>query len=309
MGIDKLRAIRYFVRTVEAGSFAAAARALDVSASALSKALAALEADLGFVLFNRSTRRLVLTDDGQAYSACCREVLQQLEDAELTARGGLFSARGTLRFGVHPALRIALLPRLEAFLRRHPQLKLDMVSTNAPTAVLDQGLDVVLCIGRLPDSGLVAVPLGEVEFLVCASPTYIAARGDLRHPHEIDAHDAIVYRMPDEESAVCWELHRNGERVVVTPLLRLAVRDGAGAIDAAIHGCGLVRPFDIAVRQALQTGQLRRVLPEWHSPRQSVHAVVPQARRMPAKVRAFIEFARELKLAPSADAGASSVGI
>ena len=292
MGIDKLRAITYFVRTVEAGSFAAAARSLDVSASALSKALTALEAELGFALFSRSTRKLALTDDGQAYSACCRDVLQQLEDVELAARSNLSSARGTLRFGAHPALRMALVRQLDVFLGGHRQLTLDMVSTNAPSAVLDEGLDVVLCIGRLPDSDLVALPLGWVQFVLCASPTYLAARGEPRHPQDITSHDAIVYRMPDEESATCWEMQRAGQRVVVTPPIRLSVRDGAGAIDSAIHGCGLARPFEVAVRPALQAGQLKLVLPEWKSPRQPVYAVVPRSRRIPAKVRSFVEFAR-----------------
>jgi LysR family transcriptional regulator for bpeEF and oprC len=294
VGIDKLRAITYFVRTKEAGSFAAAARALGVNPSALSKALTALESDIGFALFSRSTRKLVLTEDGKAYAECCIEVLQRLEETELTSRRGLIRPRGTLKFGVHPAVRFALLPRLDGFLAHHPDLKLEMISSNSASALLDKGLDVVLCIGDLPSSNLIATCLGWAQFVICASPTYLARRGVPQDPDSLAAHDAIVYTMPDEEPATRWELQRNGQLRVVTPLMRLAVRDGAGAIDAAINGCGLARPYELAVRPALQSGVLRRVLQDWESPQQPVYAVVSNSRRQPAKVRDFIDFARTL---------------
>jgi len=292
VGIDKLRAIAYFVRTVEAGSFAAAARQSDISPSALSKALSALEKDIGFTLFSRSTRKLVLTEDGKAYAECCREVLLRLEDTELTARRGLVRSHGTLKFGVHPAARFALLPRLDGFLAQHPDLKLEMISSNSASSLLDKGLDVVLSIGALPSSNLVATRLGWAQFVICASPAYLARRGVPQDPDALAGHDAIVYTMPDEEPATRWELQRDDQRRVVTPLMRLSVRDGAGAIDAAINGCGLARPYELAVRPALQSGVLRRVLPDWESPRQPIYAVVSNSRRQPAKVKDFIAFAR-----------------
>jgi DNA-binding transcriptional LysR family regulator len=292
VGIDKLRAITYFVRTVEAGSFAGAARQSDTSPSSLSKALSALEKDIGFTLFTRSTRKLVLTEDGKAYADCCRELLFRLEDTEFAARRGLVRSHGTLKFGVHPAARFALMPRLDGFLAQHPDLKLDMVSSNSAASLLDKGLDVVLSIGALPDSSLVATRLGWAQFVICASPAYLARQGVPQDPDALAHHDAIVYTMPDEEPATRWELQRDGQRRVVTPRMRLAVRDGAGAIDAAINGCGLARPYELAVRPALQSGVLRRVLPDWDSPRQPIHAVVSNSRRQPAKVKDFIAFVR-----------------
>jgi DNA-binding transcriptional LysR family regulator len=292
VGIDKLRAITYFVRTVEAGSFAGAARQSDTSPSSLSKALSALEKDIGFTLFTRSTRKLVLTEDGKAYADCCRELLFRLEDTELAARRGLVRSHGTLKFGVHPAARFALIPRLDGFLAQHPDLKLDMISSNSAASLLDKGLDVVLSIGALPDSSLVATRLGWARFVICASPAYLARQGVPQDPDALAQHDAIVYTMPDEEPATRWELQRDGQRRVVTPRMRLAVRDGAGAIDAAINGCGLARPYELAVRPALQSGVLRRVLPDWDSPRQPIHAVVSNSRRQAAKVRDFIAFVR-----------------
>jgi DNA-binding transcriptional LysR family regulator len=294
MSIDKLRAIRYFVRTVDAGSFAAAARSLEVSPSALSKALTGLEELVGFTLYARSTRKLALTEDGRMYSECCREVLLQLEEAELGGRRNLSGTRGTLRFGIHPAMRLALLRELKQFLGQNPSLQLEMISTNAPGALLEQGLDVVICIGALADSSLVALPLGLVHFVICGSPQYLAEHGEPKHPDDLAAHDGIVYAMPDESPATRWEMVRGGERRLIAPPVRLAVRDGAGAIDAAIHGCGLARPFDIAIRPDLAAGRLRSVLDDWQSPPEPVHALVPTSRRLPSKVRSFIEFVRSL---------------
>jgi DNA-binding transcriptional LysR family regulator len=294
MGIDKLRAIAYFVRTVEAGSFAAAARSLDVSASALSKALTALEEELGFTLFNRSTRKLSLTDDGAAYQVSCREVLQRLEDAELAGRRSVATVRGTLRVGVHPALRASLLEQLHRFLAEYTELKLEMLTTNAPSAVLDLGLDVVLHIGRLDDSALVALPLGWADFVVCASAGYLEAHGVPQHPDDLARHDAIVYARPDEDPRTRWEFTRDGVRHVAALRIRLVMRDGLGAITAAIHDCGLARPYEVAVRRALKSGELLAVLGDWSGDRQPVHAVFPKSNHVPAKVRAFVEFARSL---------------
>jgi len=294
MSIDKLRAIRYFVRTVDAGSFAAAARSLEVSPSALSKALTGLEELVGFTLFARSTRRLALTEDGRMYSECCRDVLLQLEEAEIGGSRNLSGTRGKLRFGVHPAVRLALLRELKQFLGQNPSLQLEMISTNAPGALIEQGLDVVICIGALADSSLVALPLGSAQFVICGSPHYLAARGVPKHPDDLAAHDGIVYVMPDESPATRWQLVRGSDRRLIAPPVRLAVRDGAGAIDAAIHGCGLVRPFDIAIRPDLATGRLRSVLDDWQSPPEPVQAVVAASRRIPSKVRSFIEFVRSV---------------
>src|SRR5437867_5265329 len=153
--MDKLRAITYFVRTVEAKSFAAAAHSLEVTPSALSKAIGALEHDLAFTLFNRSTRHMALTVEGIAYYNCCRKVLQDLEEVELTTGHGRARVAGVLRAGMHPAVSWAVLQEVHSFLEAYPELMVETVMTNSAMALVDRGLDVVIPLGELRDSAAV----------------------------------------------------------------------------------------------------------------------------------------------------------
>ncbi|MDQ6679854.1 MAG: LysR family transcriptional regulator, partial [Pseudomonadota bacterium] len=185
--------MQFFCRVAESKSFAAAASSLDVVPSALSKAVAALEHELGFTLLNRSTRGLSLTDDGAAYYERCRQIVLDIEEAESSGRSGRAHARGTLRVGMHPSLRFETLTRLGAFLEAEPNLKIETVITNTPAAVVDEGLDVVLHVGQLSDSSLLARQIGWSRSLVCASPGYLAAAGEPRHPEELARHRAVIY--------------------------------------------------------------------------------------------------------------------
>jgi DNA-binding transcriptional LysR family regulator len=289
--MDKLRAITLFCTTVEARSFAAAAHRLDVVPSALSKAIATLERELGFSLMHRSTRKLSLTEEGAVYYDQCRQLLQGLEDAEAGAREGRARAGGTLRVGLHPALRFWILTRLGGFLDAHPQLKIETTITNSPAAILDDGLDVVLRIGTPSDSSLVARQLGWARPVVCASAAYLSAWGEPTFPEELARHRAIVYARRDEEANSRWEFIKGRERRTVEMPVRLVMRDGVGLTDAAVGGCGIARPFEFAVHALLDNGQLQALLPDWRSERQALYALLPPKNRgVPAKVRACLEF-------------------
>ena len=293
--MDKLRAITLFCRTVEARSFAAAAHACDMVPSALSKAIAALERDVGFKLMHRSTRKLALTGEGSVYYEQCRRLLQGLEDAEAVAREGRSTARGTLRIGVHPALRFDLFTQCGRLLDAHPDLKLETMITNTPSAVLDEGLDVVLRIGKLPDSGLISRPLGSTRSVVCASPAYLAAKGEPRHPRELAEHRGAIYARRDEEPNTRWEFSRGSEHLVVDVPVSFIARDGIGLADALLGGCGIARPFDFAVRSHLASGALRALLPDWPGERHAIYAVLPRSsRHTPAKVAAFLDFVQSI---------------
>jgi LysR family transcriptional regulator, regulator for bpeEF and oprC len=300
--LDKLRAITFFCRTVEAKSFAAAAQALVVTPSGLSKLIGALEQDLKFTLFNRSTRRLSLTAEGAAYYERCKQVLQDLEEAELTAVQGRAQPKGTLRVGLHPALRLAALRGMRGFLNANPDLRVETVTTNAAAMLLSDGLDVMLRIGEMADSGLVARHLGWAEFVVCASPTYLREWGKPMQPQDLARHQAVIYAMPDEEPSTQWEFTKGDARCAVTVPIRLIIRDGVGGIDAAVNGCGILRPFGIAVEDAVGAGQLELLLPGWSSGRVAVFAVFPKSRAVPAKVHAFVEFANQMLSSSATDA-------
>lgn len=299
--MDKLRGITFFCRTVEAKSFAAAAQSLDVVPSALSKTIAALERQVGFTLFNRSTRRLALTVEGAAYYRACRQLLAELEETEARARGGHVHPRGTLRVGMHPALRALVFPELTKLIEAHPDLNVETVITNSPTAVLDSGLDVVLRIGEAADSTLIARRVGWASFVLCASPDYIRRRGAPSCPRDLERHEAIIYARPDEEPNTAWTFTRGTEREVVNVRVRMIARDGIGLIDAGVGGAGVLRPYETAARRQLADGQLQLLLPDWSSRREPIYATFPNSRQVPAKVRAFVDFAEALLTSSSPD--------
>lgn len=289
--MDKLRAITLFCHTVEARTFAAAAHACDMVPSALSKAIAALERDLGFKLMHRSTRKLSLTEEGAAYYDQCRRLLLGLEEAETAARHGRTTARGTLRVGMHPALRFEVFTQCGRLLDTHPGIKIETLITNNPAAVLDDGLDVVLRIGKLADSALVSRQLGWTRSLVCASPAYIAAAGTPRHPRELGSHRAAIYARRDEDPNTRWMFRRGSEHCAVDVRVGFVARDGIGLADALLGGCGVARPFDFAVRSHLASGALKSLLEDWPGERHAIYAVMPaSSRQTPAKVAAFLEF-------------------
>ena len=292
--MDKLRAITFFCRTVEAKTFAAAAQTLAVTPSALSKLIGILEQDLKFALFNRSTRHLSLTVEGAAYYERCRQLLHDLEEAELAAVQGRTRPKGTLRVGLHPALRLATLHALGNFLDVNPDLKVETTTTNSPATLLTDGLDVMLRVGDMTDSGLIARQLGSAEFVVCASPSYLRIWGTPTRPEDLARHQAIVYAIPDEEPSTRWEFANNDDRCVVSVPVRVIIRDGVGGIEAAIHGCGILRPFRVAAREAIAAGQLQVLLPDWSSGKLPIFAVFPKSRAVPAKVQAFIELAQRM---------------
>jgi DNA-binding transcriptional LysR family regulator len=293
--MDKLRAMTFFCRTVEAKTFAAAAQSLDVVPSALSKLISALEKELGFSLFSRSTRSLSLTEEGTVYYEQCRKILSDIDIAEGAGRRGGAQARGTLRIGMHPGLRYAMMTALKPFLDEHVDLKVETLITNAATAVVDDGLDLVLHMGALSDSSMIARPLGWTRPIVCAAPPYLASRGEPRHPSELAGHRAVIYARRDEASNTRWTFSKGSETCDVDVPVRVVSRDGIGLVDAALSGCGLARPFEIAARHWVATGQLRELLTDWTGEPQAITAVLPpQGRTAPAKVRLYVDYVATL---------------
>jgi len=285
----------FFCRTVEAKTFAAAAESLDVVPSALSKAISALEQEIGFRLLNRSTRKLSLTEQGTAYYEHCRLLLKNLEQAEEAGRGGHARPKGTLRVGMHPGFRFSVLIEMGRFLNEHPELKVETVITNSPFAILEDGLDLLIHIGRLADSTLVSRRLGWARPVTCASPAYLKIWGEPLNPGELVRHRAVIYGRHDEDRNTRWVFVKGAERQMVDVPVRLVARDGIGLIDALLGGCGIARPFDIAVRSLLASGQLQEVLPEWTGERYPVCAVTPpNSHRDAARVRVYLKFIGEV---------------
>lgn len=196
---------------------------------------------------------------------------------------------------MHPGLRYAVMTSLKAFLDEQTGLKVETLITNAASAVVDDGLDLVLHIGALSDSTMIARPLGWTRPIVCAAPEYLASRSEPHHPGELARHRAVIYARRDEASNTRWVFSKGRETCDVDVPVCVVSRDGVGLVDAALSGCGLARPLEIAAHHLLCTGRLREVLNDWTGEWQAITAVLPpQGRTPPAKVRLYVEYVAAL---------------
>jgi len=291
--MDRLTSMTVFREVVERGSFAKAARKLRLSNAAVSKHVSALEEHLGTRLLHRTTRRLSLTPEGQAYYDESVRLLDALDQLESSVRGVAGRVAGPLRVNVPTSFGVTQLgPLLPDLGRLHPELALEVSLTDRFVDLLEEGVDVAIRVAtKLNDSSLVATRIAPVRRVVCASPGYLRAHGRPRRPEDLASHHCLIYggsTTPNE-----WPLRRQGRthRVAVSGRLRvdnsLVLRDAL----LADEGVGLMPTF--VVGTDLASGRLERLLPGWEPVGHTVHAVYPTARHLTAKVRAFVDFLRE----------------
>ena len=280
-------------RLAEEGSFAAAARSLGVSVATVSRAVARLEARLGGRVFNRSSRQLALTDLGRRVAERAARALSEAEEAEAAGRELASQPRGLVRLAVpmsYGLLRVA--PILPDFLRRYPDITLDLHLGDAVVDLIGEGFDAALRIAVLEDSSLVARRLGPVERLVVAAPAYLARHGRPQHPREIAAHRCLGYAYRARGEA--WRfLGPGGEEVAVTPGGPLRVTNVDALVPCLLDGLGIAELPDFAVAGHLAAGRVERVLPGWRMAAGGLYFVTPTARHRAAKVEALAAFLAE----------------
>lgn len=279
--------VRAFARIADLRSVSAAARALKAPKSSVSRSLARLEAAVGAVLVERPTRHLRLTDAGALFHPYALRILNDVDEAE-TALGSFAGVpRGTLRVNAPYAFALALLaPMLPAFLTRHPEVSVTLDVDNRQVDVLAEQADLVIRIGALAASGLIARRLATMELWACASPGYLAARGTPASMDDLGGHD-LVGRV---EGRTRWTFRTPGaepEGIDVDP--RLSVPDPALTQVVLAGGAGIGRLPDFMARSAIARGELVRVLAELEPGSVEVHALYPSHRSLSAKVRAFID--------------------
>lgn len=284
-----LNALPVFAAVAEAGGFTAAAQRLGVAKAKVSLDIARLEAQLGVTLFSRTTRRVALTEAGQALYAQCIPPLRGLQEA-LGQAGGERELAGLLRISAavdYAAHTVA--PALAAFAARHPALEIDLRTSDRVADMLKEGIDVALRMGWLRDSSLRAAKLGEFEQYVVAAPAYLERMPPITHPRDLALHEWIALSLL--QSPLTWQFSSaKGQRRSVRVSARLRT-DSVGALRGLVQsGCGISVLDEVSAGPALLGGQLVRVLPGWSLPRGGVHAVYPPGRYVPSKVRAFIDF-------------------
>jgi len=298
--MDKFLEMKVFASVVEAGSFTGAAHMLDMSKAAVSRYVAELEERLGVRLLHRTTRKLSPTTEGAIFVARCRELLGNLDEAEaeITSRSG--EASGLLKVNVPVSFGLMhLAPLWPAFLARHPKLDLDITLSDRVVDLVEDGFDLAVRIGQLPSSTLISRKLASTRLVVCASPGYLARRGEPARPSDLLGHDVVSYSL--FSSGEQWNFTGpEGEvSVKVTPRVRTNSGDTCRAF--ALEDQGIILQPTFIVGTDLAQGLLREVMPGYRSSELGVYAVYASRKFVSPKVRLLIDFLVEAFAAPAWD--------
>ena len=290
--MDRLDAMAMLLKVTETGSLSAAGRALQVPLATLSRRIADLEAQLGTRLLLRTTRRLSLTDAGQAYTAAARRILELVEAAEQEAAGEYMAPKGELVVTA-PVLfgQLHVLPIVADFLAAFPQIDIRLVLADRNVDLVDDHVDMAVRIGRLPDSGMVATPVGLLRMVACASPVLLAARGVPQAPEELARLPCIAVDTPMPTPSWRFRDPHSGAARDVAVRPRLIVTHPQAAADAAVRGIGFVRLLHYQVADALRGGALQPVLAQFEPAPAPVHLVHAARGQMPLKMRRFLDAA------------------
>jgi LysR family transcriptional regulator for bpeEF and oprC len=287
--MDRLQGVAEFVAVVEAGSFVKAAANLGMTKSGVGKAVSRLEERLGVRLLNRTTRSLSPTDDGRALYERGRRLLadlQEIEDGLSRSRG---TPRGRLRVDLPTTLgHVVIVPTLARFLARYPELALEVRLNDRNVDLAEEGVDVAVRFGELPDSGLVAKRLGLVRFCTFASPEYLARRGEPRHPDELAGHDCLDFVYASGR-AFRWRFASDGAEVAREVPARLACNSGEAVLLAAIAGAGVAQLLSYLPERAIGAGLLAPVLEDFVGPGLPLAVVYPTGRHLSPRVKAFVD--------------------
>jgi DNA-binding transcriptional LysR family regulator len=288
--MDRLDAMQAFVAVADLQGFAPAARKLGLSPSGVTRLIAALEQRLGARLLQRTTRSVTLTDVGTRYLERARRILADVEEAESSAEGertrpsGRLVVSAPIGFG-----RLHVSPVMSRYLARHAEVSAELRLSDRMINLVEDGVDLAVRIGHLPDSTLVARHVGEMRRMVVASNAYLKRRGEPKTPQAIASHDTIQFGVAPD-----WRFVEEGREIRVASTPRLATNSFDAAIQYAEQGGGLTRVMAYQAAEALKRGRLKIVLAQFEQPALPIHIVYPTSRLLSAKVRAFIDLVTEI---------------
>jgi DNA-binding transcriptional LysR family regulator len=288
--MDRLEAMSVFAAVAEAQGFSAASRRLGMPLATVSRKVSELEQSLGVQLLARSTRRVSLTDTGRQYFEACRRILDDVSEAERAAVGEYRAPRGELILTTPIVFgRLHIVPVVTEFLDAYREVHVRMMLVDRVVDLIDEHIDLALRIGELPDSSLIAVRLGTIGRVVCASPAYLAAHGVPAHPEELAGHDAVTFAglsSPKE-----WSFRVGGATQRFPVRSRLTVNTAEAALDAVMAGAGLTRVMSYQAAAAVRDGRVVMVLRDYAPEPNPISLVYPSGRLVPLKLRAFLDFA------------------
>jgi DNA-binding transcriptional LysR family regulator len=291
--MDRIDAMQAFVAVADLQGFAPAARKLGLSPSGVTRLIAALEDRLGARLLQRTTRQVALTDVGARYLERVRRILSDVEEAEGSAEGertrpiGRLVVSAPVGFG-----RLHVSPVMTAYLTRYPEVVGELRLSDRMINLVEDGVDLAVRIGHLPDSSLVARHVGETRRIVVASPGYLKRRGEPKTPEAIASHATIQFGAVTASPE--WQFVEDGREVRVACTPRLTTNSADAAIQYAEQGGGLTRVLAYQAAAAIKDGRLRVVLATFEQPALPIHVVYPTSRLLSAKVRTFIDLVTEI---------------
>lgn len=288
--MDKLGAMSILLAVAEAGSFSAAARKLGVPLATVSRKIAELESHLETRMLNRSSRRLSLTEAGRLYIEAARRILEQVEEAEREATGAYKNPKGRLTVTAPVVFgRVHLIPIVLEFLAKYPDIDVKLILVDRLLDLLEADIDIALRIGELEDSSLIALRLGAVRRVTCASPAYLAAHGRPQKPGDLQDHHCVTF--DNLASPDSWRFLVGRSDALVPIRSKLTVTTAEAAVEATVQGAGLTRLLSYQVTEAKRAGRLELVLEDYELPPWPVSLVYAGQRLLPGKLRAFLDFA------------------
>jgi DNA-binding transcriptional LysR family regulator len=291
--MDRLDAMQAFVTVADLKGFAAAARKLRQSPSAVTRLIASLEDRLGARLLQRTTRQVALTDAGARYLERARRILADVEEAEIAAEGERASPTGKLVISAPVGFgRLHVSPVLTTYLKRYREVSAELRLQDRTINLVEEGVDLAVRIGHLPDSSLVARHVGEMRRIVVGSPGYLKARGEPKKPQDIAAHDTIEFGA--SSGATEWRFNESGNEFRLNYTPRLSTNTADVAIQYAEAGGGLTRVLAYQAAEAIKRGRLKIVLAKFEIAPLPIHIVYPTSRLLSAKVRTFIDLVVEV---------------
>lgn len=293
--MDRIELCRIFVRVVDCASFTRAADQLNIPRSTVSEAVRVLEQRLGTRLLHRTTRRVSPTQDGLLFHARCQQLIVDMDEAEQLFRQAPQALSGRLKVDVPGRIgRLIVAPALPEFLRRHPQVDIELGMTDRTIDLVEDGVDCALRVGPLEDSRLVGRSMGQLPLVNVASPDYLRRHGTPAHPSMLDAHWGVLYASPGSGRIEPWEWRENGELRTRSLHGRVTVNSAEAYIACCLAGLGLIQVPAYDVRRELEEGRLVEVMPGHRADPLPMTLLYPHRRHLSRRLQVFIDWLQAL---------------
>ena len=293
IALERLTGLIAFARAGSLGSFTAAARALSISPSAVSKSIQRLEQRLGIVLFSRTTRSLMLTTEGRELHERALKLLQDAEAIEQTAIAARAEPAGTLRVAASIPIGIHVIaPALPGFRRNHYKVSIDLRLSDQIVDLVEDGVDIAIRIGELADSRLLSKRMSAIRLCAYASPAYIRARGMPEHPRELESHDTVNLRYQSSGQLFRWPFETGGNTIEILPSAQIVVDASDAVVATVVAGGGIGMAATFMAAPYVERGELIPVLSAYATEQHNITAVWPESRRTNPAVRAFLDHLR-----------------